>query len=85
MINNYLDYVKSQRKDALKAARHSRDLRRIDQTDWGTGFYDGHTQARIFESRHWRTLQKDIEAAIKQSEGYYPEDAGFIILNKFES
>lgn len=62
MINNYLDYAKSQRKAALKVARQYRSQSRSDYQPWGQGFYAGHAQARWFESRHWRTLQKDIEA-----------------------
>jgi len=62
MIHNYLDYVKSQRKDALKAVRGYRESALHESSRWGQGFYAGHSQARYFEARHWRRLQKDIES-----------------------
>jgi len=64
MIDNYLDWVKGQRKVALHEMYHARELSRLDPTPWGTGFYAGHAQAHSFEARHWRRLQKDIEARI---------------------
>ena len=83
MIDNYIDWVKGQRKVALHEMYHARELSRLDPTPWGTGFYAGHAQAHSFEARHWRQLQKDIEASLKESDGHYPEDAGFTILDKF--
>ena len=68
MINNYLDYVKSQRKAALKATVQYRRQSCRDSTKWGQGFYAGHSQARYFEARHWRGLQKDIEARNRSNE-----------------
>jgi len=62
MINNYLDYVKSQRKAVLKRMYVYREQNRAGLEDWGKGFYAGLAQACLFESRHWRALQKDIEA-----------------------
>jgi len=61
MIDNYLDFVKEQRKRATASARHSLYESRKHNEPWHNGFCRGLKLAYEFESRHWRTLQKDIE------------------------
>jgi len=80
MINNYLDYVKSQRKAALKEMRFHRNHTRSAFRDWDKGFHAGHAQARSFENRHWRKLQKDIEAHNEAGDtlAWIPEGKGLI-------
>lgn len=83
MINNYLDYVKGMRKCAVKAMWEARRFASIDPTRWGKGFYAGHAQARSFEARHWRMLQKDMEAVVKDIEGMFPEEEAAYIGQRF--
>jgi len=64
MIDNYLDFVKGRRAYALREMRHCRDKSRQFQENWANGFYRGMALVWEFESRHWRTLQKDIEARL---------------------
>ena len=80
MIDNYLDWVKGQRRSALHEMYYARKLSRLDPTPWGTGFYAGHAQAHSFEAHHWRRLQKDIEAMKSQGCSLSVEDdaTGFL-------
>ena len=62
MIKNYLDFVKVRRTLALRNARENLDKSRRATDEWQNGFHRGLKLAYDFESRHWRILQKDIEA-----------------------
>jgi len=84
MINNYLDWVKNARKSALHFAYHYREMSRKDRTDWGTGFYAGHAQARMFEARHLRRLQKDMEAWLRNKDNAILPLSNIILSQKFD-
>jgi len=84
MINNYLDWAKQQRRAALKEMYHARGMSRLDPTKWGTGFYAGHAQAHSFEARHWRRLQKDIEATLKVVADNWPRESTDPLVAKFD-
>lgn len=62
MIDNYLDFVKVKREHSLYEARRAQYMARNNVGEWTEGFYRGMALAFDFESRHWRALQKDIEA-----------------------
>jgi len=66
MIENYLDFVKGKRAYALELARDYMEKSRCTTDEWCDGFYRGMKLAFEFESRHWRILQKDIEALNKR-------------------
>jgi len=62
MISSYLEFVKYQRKFSIEDARIFLKIARLCKDGWARGYYRGLSQAKSFESRHWRRLQKDIEA-----------------------
>jgi len=66
MIDNYLDFVKGRRAHALAEARRCVVQSRSSIDEWTKGFYRGLCLGQDFESRHWRALQKDIEALNKR-------------------
>jgi len=83
MIDNYLDWVKGQRKYCVKmAVLYGRREREIADA-WSKGFFRGLSMSYDFSGQDLKRLQKDIEASLKESYGHYPEDAGFTILDKF--
>jgi len=62
MINNYLDWVKRQRKYCVKnALRHARQSC-CAKEEWARGFYKGLSMANDFSGQNFKRLQKDIEA-----------------------
>jgi len=62
MINNYLDWVKRQRKYCVKmAVLYGRREREIAD-DWSKGFFRGLSMAYDFSGQNFKRLQKDIEA-----------------------
>ena len=62
MINNYLDWAKRERKYSVKmSVMYGR--REREATDaWSKGFYTGLSMAYDYSGRHFKRLQKDIEA-----------------------
>jgi len=62
MIENYLDFVKSQRKFAISEAFRAMRLSRATDDKWMNGFYRGMDLVYDYECSQWRKLQKDIEA-----------------------
>jgi len=64
MIENYLDFAKRKRIHALRKARGYLEQSRNTNYEWCKGFYRGLSMGFDLESRHWRTLQKDIEGRI---------------------
>ena len=62
MINNYLDWVKQQRKYSVKmAVLYGRRDREV-VGDWSKGFYKGLAMAFDYSVQNFKRLQKDIEA-----------------------
>jgi len=62
MIKNYLDYVKGMRRNNLILARQYAREAREEANEFIRGHCKGMRLAYGLSSRHWRTLQKDIEA-----------------------
>ena len=62
MIENYLDFVKAQRKDSLQMARWASNNSKGDRCEFLCGYDRGMRIAFDIEARNWRQLQKDIEA-----------------------
>jgi len=62
MIDNYLDWVKRQRKYCVQASvGHARESRELTG-DWVKGFYRGLSMAYDYSGQNFKRLQKDIEA-----------------------
>jgi len=68
MINNYLDFVKGERKYLLKASKaRFRDFTGVTD-EWLRGYDRGWSCAQLCASWRWRKLQKDIEARHRNNE-----------------
>jgi len=65
MIDNYLDWVKRQRRycvqRAVCRARQSREV----QDDWAKGFYKGLAMANNHSGQNFKRLQKSLEEHIE--------------------
>jgi len=84
MIDNYLDWVKWQRKYSVKmAVLHGRRNREVVD-DWSKGFYKGLAMAYDYAGRNFKKLQKDIEATLKTVAKIYAPACTDLILNKFD-
>ena len=66
MIDNYLDWVKRQRKYAIQHALLNERRSKTFNDLWAKGFYKGLGMASYAEAYRWRKLQKDIEARVKR-------------------
>jgi len=74
MINNYLDWVKRQRKYCVKnALRHARQSR-CAKEEWARGFYKGLSMANDFSGQNFRRLQKDLEELNRRGHGVVDVD-----------
>lgn len=65
MIDNYLDFAKRQRQNALVRARRAMQDERLDHSEICRGIDAGLRIAYDIESRHWRILQKSLEDHIE--------------------
>jgi hypothetical protein len=83
MIENYLDFAKRQRKRALQRARKAMQDERSDCSEICQGIDAGLRIAFDCQSRHWRTLQKDIEAVVEACEDSFPADEAAYIAKRF--
>jgi len=68
VINNYLDWVKAQRKYSVKMSLMYGRREREVSGEWGKGFYKGLAMAYDYSGRNFKKLQKDIEAHNKGGE-----------------
>ena len=65
MIDNYLDWVKRQRKFHMRmAARYNREVTRTP-SEWGQGFSKGVAMTHDYSNRMLRRLQKSLEEHIE--------------------
>ena len=71
MIDNYLDFVKAQRKDSLQMVRWALNNSKGDQCEFLRGYDRGMRIAFDIEARNWRKLQKDIEAINKKGKAIF--------------
>ena len=62
MINNYLDFVKGERKRLLKESKRYFRTSNDPTGEWIIGYFRGWACAQLCASWRWRHLQKDIEA-----------------------
>jgi len=62
MIDNYLDFVKTERKRLLKASKVDYRESKTFVCEWLKGYYRGKATGLLCASWRWRWLQKDIEA-----------------------
>jgi len=68
MIENYLDFVKAERKRLLKASKADfREVKRFT-CEWLQGYYRGKATGELCASWRWKQFQKDIEA--QEAKGY---------------
>jgi len=82
MINNYLDFVKGERKRLLKGSKaHFMESNRV-HGEWLSGYYRGWSCAQLCASWRWRKLQKDIEAVVKECDDRSVDGAGSLALCK---
>lgn len=61
MINNYLDFVKERRKQALKESRKQYHRSLTRSSDWLRGYERGISTAYHCQADWWKYVQKDIE------------------------
>jgi len=66
MINNYLDFVKGERKRLLKESKKRFIEWKGDRDSWLKGYHRGWSCAQLCASWRWRKLQKDIEYHLSQ-------------------
>jgi len=64
MIDNYLDWVKRQRKYNIQKAVSDARGARSSSSSWAQGFYAGCSCTHDFAGQMLKLLQKDIEARI---------------------
>lgn len=83
MIDNYLEFVKEQRRQGLLGARRYLAKSRRCKNDWEMGFYRGLSDAKSLEARHWRRLQKDMEQVIECCESNSPDEQARYIADRF--
>jgi len=68
MIDNYLDWVKRQRKYCVDCAIRDARISRKVTNDWAKGFYKGLAMASDYSGQNFKRLQKDIEARHRKNE-----------------
>ena len=68
MIDNYLDFVKGERKRLLKESKKRFMEWKGDRDSWLKGYHRGWSCAQLCASWRWRKLQKDIEARHRNNE-----------------
>ena len=83
MIDNYLYFVKGERKRLLKESKLQFKKAKCARDSWLIGYYRGWSCAQLCASWRWRKLQKDIEAIIKVCEKKSPEDEALYIADRF--
>jgi len=65
MIDNYLDWVRRQRKYCVDCAIRDARISRKVTNDWAKGFYKGLSMASDYSGQNFKRLQKDIEFRAK--------------------
>ena len=68
MIDNYLDWVKRQRKYHIQRSVHMGREYRNASSLWHQGFAEGCAMTHDFSGQMLKRLQKDIEARHKNNE-----------------
>jgi len=62
MIDNYLDFVKGERKRLLEESKADYKMSATFHCEWLQGYYRGKALVKLCDSWTWKRLQKDIEA-----------------------
>jgi len=84
MIDNYLDFVKAERKHLLKESKARFFYSKLYRGEWMSGWSRGWACAQLHASWRWRKLQKDIEATLLIVNREWDTEACDPILSKFD-